>query len=300
MYFHSREPQVLNDLPLDHPLYGADIRRFTDVQLADAASRALLPEWNRLWERVDFQGDAHKEIAEITGSILRRITRVIVQDIRATNLMTNSDFRLEQLDDLLEVTTLAFIQMAGAFDALAIANGLLCGLKKYPNMLWQRENFRDSIRSSAPVAASLLDGGTPGDIYFQAVRAFRNTVHRTMPNVGTSGPYNGDPSHGKAILTFESNAYEEIIKTFKAAGWINSNGIELIGKDYLHLRPETAIRVLLRDGIALLNKLLTATPVELLGPVRLDADPNRTLYPVRMQEYAVSYFRLSHLLPKSE
>lgn len=234
----------------------------------------------------------------MTSSILRRVTRVIVQSTRVARLTENSDFTLERLDELLESTTLAFIQMVGAFDALAIVNGLLSDQTMYPGMAWQRERFRDSVRPVAPGAAALMDAGTPGDLYFNAIRAFRNTIHRRMPDVGTSLHDGGDPAHTKAILTLESNGHQEIIDRFTEAGWTKFAGIELAGPGYLFLQPGTALGLLKQDGIPLLNALLAATPADRLGPVQSTLDADATLYPLQMQRYAVEYLHLTHLRPK--
>lgn len=299
MFPHASLPQRLDGLPVDHPLHGLDLRTLSDERLADAAARAILPEWAWLWQHVDHRNPAHREIADMASSILRRVTRVIVQSNRVARLAEGSDFTLERLDELLEATTLAFVQMVGAFDALAVVNGLLSGQTRYPEMAWQRERFRDSVRLIAPGAAVLMDDRTPGDLYFRAVRAFRNTIHRRMPDVGTSSRDGGDPAHTKAVLTLESNGHQEIIETFTEAGWTTFVGIELVAPDYLFLQPSTALGRLTNDGVPLLNALLAATPVDRLGPARPTLNPDSTLYPLQMQRYAVGYLRLTHLLPDS-
>ncbi|WP_294179973.1 hypothetical protein [uncultured Schumannella sp.] len=202
------------------------------------------------------------------------------------------------MDELLDATTLTYIQMVGAFDAIAIVNGLLNGQTSYPAMAWQRRDFRDSVRLIAPRAVELMDDGTPGDLYFQAIRAFRNTIHRRMPDVGTSAPRQGDPVHTKVILGLESNGHREIIDTFTAAGWTKFVGIDLAGPDWLFLRPGTAVSLLKAEGMPLLNELLAATPADRLGHARIAPDHDATLYPRQMQDYALGYLHLRHLVPK--
>lgn len=299
MFLHSLQPQLLGDLPAGHPLHGLDLRTMSDERLADAAARAILPEWACLWGHLDHSNPARSEVIDLTSSILRRITRVIVQRTRVEQLSEGSEFSLEQLDELLEATTLAFVQMVGAFDAIALINGLLAGQTRYSDMLWQRSKFRDAIRSVGPAAASLMDEGTPGDLYFSAIRAFRNTIHRRMPDVGTSVPAGGDPAHTKAILTLESNGHQAIVDSFIAAGWTKFVGIELAGTDFLFLRPGTAVSLLMNDGVSLLNALLASTPVDRLDSALVMLDPDATLYPRQMQRYAVEYLHLAHLLPES-
>ncbi|MCV7579371.1 hypothetical protein M3B48_008655 [Micrococcus luteus] len=298
MFLHAPCPQRLENLSQGHPLYGLDLRTLSDERLADAGARAIIPDWASVWHHLDHQNTAHSEIANLASSILRRVTRVIVWSTRLARLTEDSDFSLDRLDELLEATTLTYIQMVGAFDAIAIINGLLSGQTNYPAMAWQRRRFRDSVRLVAPRAAELMDDGTPGDLYFQAIRAFRNTIHKRMPDVGTSAPHQGDPAHTKAILTLESNGHREIIDTFTAVGWTKFVGIDLAGPDWLFLRPETAVNLLKAEGIPLLNELLAATPADRLGPARFALDDDATLYPRQMQDYALEYLHLGHLVPK--
>lgn len=68
------------------------------------------------------------------------------------------------MDELLEATTLTYIQKVGAFDTIAIINGILSGQTSYPAMAWQHGHFRDSVRLVVPRAAELMDDGTPGDL----------------------------------------------------------------------------------------------------------------------------------------
>jgi hypothetical protein len=280
---------------VDHPLHGLDLRKLSDERLADAAALAILPEWMQVWQHLDHMDPAHREIIDLTSSILRRVTRVIVQQTRISRLTENADFELERLDELLEATTLAFIHMVGAFDTVAIVNGLLSGQTRYPDLAWQRPQYRAAIRQVASAAVALMDDGTPGDHYFQAIRAFRNTIHRRMPDVGTSGRGGGDPAHTQAILTLESNGHQKIIDTFTAAGWTKFVGIELVGSNYLFLRPGTAVGLLMIDGVPLLNALLAATPADMLGLVKVVHDPDATLYPQKMRQYALEYLHLAHL-----
>src|SRR4051812_32805443 len=134
MFLHSLEPQVLNSLALDHPLYGFDVRRLTDDRLADAAARSLLGSYDRLAGHADLAVATHQEYADLAGSLLRRVTRILVQRTRILRLSEMGSPDLETQDELLEATTLAFIHMAGAFDALAIVNGRLCDQTGYNRM----------------------------------------------------------------------------------------------------------------------------------------------------------------------
>lgn len=298
MFMHSPEPQILRSGSPSHPLYGQDLRTFSDDRLADAAARALLPGFSRLTLNFDYSIEAHQEFVELAGSVLRRVTRMIIQRTRIIRLTDAGDLNLEAQDDLLEAVTLAFVHMAGALDALAIINGLLAGEKHYSLMGWQKPRFRDAIREHSGAAVEIFDPGTAGAKYLHAVLNFRNTIHRLMPNTGTSGPANGDPAHRRAVLTLGWQGHREIFTSFEAVGWTHDVGIERIGHDFLMLRPATLISKLLNDGIPILNAVMEATPGQRLGPRVNATDPDLGLYPHQLRDYAVHYLHLTHLRPE--
>jgi hypothetical protein len=183
---------------------------------------------------------------------------------------------------------------------LQSSTGYWRGLTNYHDMAWQYPRFRDSIRHVAPESAALMDKGSSGDSYFAALRAFRNTIHRRLPDIGTSVQAQGDPADAKAIFTLESNGHQDIIDAFTAAGWTKLVGIEVVGPgDLMLLQPRTALRLFAQDGVPLLNALFRATPVHSLGPVQITLDVDATLYPLQMQRYAVDYLQLAHLLPRT-
>lgn len=284
MYQHSREPQILDTVASNHPLHGLDLRKFSDERLADAAARAILPS-------IDL---AMPRSTALAGSALRRVTRIVIQRARVRRLTDTGELSLETQDELLEAVTLSFLHMAGAFDALAIIHGLLAGERDYSKMGWQKQPFRDLVRGLSP-SASLFDRNTPGDRYLQAVLSLRNTVHRLMPDTGTAGRHDGDPAHWRAVLALERQSHPEIFKAFVNAGWTRFVGIELAGADYLYLRPETLLNLLLNDGVPFLNALISAVPRESLEVPEFVLDPDLGLYPRKMRDYATGYFGLKHL-----
>lgn len=162
-------------------------------------------------------------------------------------------------------------------------------------MAWQFKRFRDAIRDVAPRAAELMDDGTPGALYFRAIRALRNTIHHRMPGIGTSGRYKGDPSLRNPVLIVEGKDHGGIIEAVTAAGWTRFVGVKSVGNDMLILRFENALMRLMNDGIPLLNDLLAATPTERMGPARYALDADDTLFPRQMREYALDYLNLRHL-----
>lgn len=299
MFRHSLEPQILASVAAHHPLYGFDLRRLSDDRLADAAARSLLMSHERLAAHTDYSVESHQEYANLAGSLLRRITRILILRARILRLSETGSPSLETQDELLEATTLAFVHMAGAFDVLAIINGLLCDQTQYNRMAWQMTDFQKVLRQRSPVTMSLLEPSESGGRYLAAVLAFRNTVHRRMPDTGTSGRADGDPAFRHAVLTLERSSHEAIFTTFKAAGWTRFVGIELVG-EYLWVRPSTLVGLLLNDGIPLLNAVADATPIESLGPRRYSLDPDAGLYPRQMRDYAVGYLGLGHLVGSSE
>lgn len=295
MFLHSIEPQILDTLPSSHPLHGQDLREFSDERLADAASRGLLPGFDRLISHLDYSVEAHQVSADLAASVLRRVTRILIQRTRVLRLTDDGDLNLRNQDELLEAVTLSFVHMVGAFDALAIINGCLAGMSRYPSMGWQKPAFRKAIQEHSS-AAQLFEPGTIGNRYLGAVLSFRNTIHRRMPDTGTSGPAGADLAHRHAVLTLESQSHQEIITSFEAADWTRYMGVERAGGSCLVLRPDTLIGLLINDGIPLLNAVMDATPVESLGPRRYVLDPNDGLYPQPMRDYALRYLGITRSL----
>lgn len=301
MFKHTRQPQVLNVLSREHARNGVDLRTLSDEELAEAAARAILPEWDRLWCHLDSANAQYEELANLLSSIQRRVARILVQNTRVVKIVENGNLPQTLLDELVESTTLAFVHMVGAFDGLAIINGLLAGETDYWKFAWQKERFRDLVRVKAPEAAALMDEGTPGDLYFKAVRAFRNSIHNRMPDIGYTRAVRDDDDFVGAVLTLDSRGHQKIIDEFIAAGWTSFQGVTVIDTKesrFLSIRPEAVLNHLMNEGVPLLNQLLAATPIELLGDPRFKADADGEPYPTQMQQYAVQYLRLTHLLPK--
>jgi|GEM_PF-4128479 len=300
MFFHSLEPCILNSVDIKHPLYGCDMRKLSDARLAEVASRAILPSYKRLMSHIDCQRDDYRILFGLAGSVLRNMARILIQRIRAMMLVGNGELRLEMLDDLLEHAILASVYLVSIFDELAIINGLInkpnSSSSELIQMAWQNEKFRNTIRQTAPEVTALMGVSTPGSLYFAAIRSLRNTIHRQIPDVGTSGRSGGDPAHIKPSIILEGWSHPKIIDLFAKVGWTTFVGIELVGREYLFVNPCTLINIMINDGVVLINQLIDATPVEKLGAKLYCLDDDEGLCPRQLQEYAVRYLQLSHLL----
>lgn len=294
--FHSRAFEPLNEVDPDHPLFGRDLRTLDDALLAEAATRGLLPESGRFQRSIDFRDDSNQEIVGLTGSIQRRVSRALLMKLRIASQTRVSSFTLGDMDELLELATTAFIHIVGAFDALAVVNARIAGQENYGRMGWQNKEFQQFVKRTAPGAVELMNGGTVGGRYFDVIRAFRNTIHRCMPSVGTRAPSNGDPAHTTAILMLDVTSHPEVLQMFEKAGWTKSHGIKPIGARFLSVEPGVLVLKLFNEGIPLLNDLFKLTPrvsPSLAGPGQ---DPKRSPTPPQLQQYAAAYFGVSHLL----
>lgn len=292
---HAREPQVLDSLPTSHPLHGCDIRSLSDAVLADGAARAILPSFGPLWGSLCSSGRASDEVGNLASSTLRRVVRVLMQRIRIEQLLPGSGAGapgLDVSDEVLDCVTLAFVHMAGAFDAVAIINGLLAGLTDYRDMGWQKKVFRQKLRPTNPAAADLMEPSADGGRLLRAVLDFRNTIHRRMPDPATIGREGGDPQLRQMALLLDRRSHEEIFDAFAAKGWLNFVGMRQHG-DHLWLQPTTTMSLMLTDGIYILNSLLALTPRDPGSDI--EPDPDKSLYPTQLRRYAVEYLHLSHL-----
>src|SRR5690625_2505577 len=182
MFYHASDPQILVNVSYDHPLYGKDLRNVPDGLIVEAAVRAILPAFERIWSFVALAREEHAEIRQLHTSAYRRVSRVLIQRIKIFSLSEFSEPCLEKQDDLLDAVTLSFIHMAGVFDVLAIINGLLAGETRYENMGWQKARFRKLLRNKTPESIALMEPTAQGGRFLRAVLDLRNTIHHRMPD----------------------------------------------------------------------------------------------------------------------
>lgn len=304
MLLHSLEPQILDSVARDHPLHGIDLRTIPDVHLAEGAARAVLPGVERLWAHLvvpdgaSLARDRHEEVRDLTSSALRRLSRIFVQHIHIRRILPGSGAgapSIEISDEVLDSVTLAYVHMAGVFDALALVNGLMAGMSNYREMGWQKSKFRRELMVHAPEAVELMRPNVRGGQFLAAVLSFRNTIHKRMPDPATIGRSGGDPQLRELRFRLERRSHGEILEAFEKAGWTKYVGAQLMGDD-LYLRPENALGLMLNDGVPILNQLLYATPVDVLATPPLALDPDHSLYPSQLRTYALHYLGLRHLI----
>lgn len=295
MLYHSLEPQILDSVPTTHPLHGQDLRRLSDGFLAQGAAHAILPSFERVLGHLDPTTEEHSELSDLVSSAFRRITRILIQRIQIEKISAPGAQPFEIQDQLLDAVTVAFVHMVGVFDAIALVNGLLAGQTKYRDMGWQKDTFRGKIGLVAPEAVALMEKQANGGKFLRAVMDFRNTIHRRMPDPATSGRFGGDPALQRTTILLECRSHAEILESFQAVGWTKYVGVDLHGDSFLSLRPDTVLRLMLNDGIPLINKLMDVTPIERLSTRRRALDPDKTLFPTQLKEYAVEYLGLKHL-----
>lgn len=242
--------------------------------------------------------ELHTEVRDLTSSALRRVSRILVQRIHIATILPGSGAgppTIEVSDEVLDAVTLAYVHMAVVFDALAIVNGLLADMSDYRQMGWQKSKFREELRPHAANAVELVSPGTAGDRLLRAVLSFRNTIHKRMPDPATTGRAGGDPQLREMRLHLERRSHGEIFDAFEEVGWTKFVGVQLVG-DHLLLRPESALGLMLNDGVPILNQLLHATPIDALIASPMAMDPDRSFYPSQLREYAVKYLGLQHLV----
>lgn len=304
MLLHSREPQILESVSEDHPLYRRDLRTIPDVHLAEGAARAILPGFERIHARLGVipsgavGSGVREEVSDLSSSALRRASRILMQRARIETILPGSGAgppSIEVSDEVLDAVTLAYVHMAGVFDALAIVNGLLAGLTNYREMGWQKRQFRRDVRRHAPKAVELMAPEGAGGEVLGAVLSFRNTIHKRMPDPVEIGRAGGDPQLREMRLHLERHSHGDIFTAFQDAGWTKYVGVQLAG-DHLFVRPESLTGCMLNDGVPVLNQLSDATPVEDAGGRPLSLNPERSLYPSQLRAYAIEYLGLRHLV----
>lgn len=224
---------------------------------------------------------------------------MLMQRVRIEQALSGSgagEPTLEVSDELLDCVTLAFVHMAGAFDVVAIVNGLLAGFDDYRAMGWQKKEFRNKLRPINSDVVDLMEPEATGGRLLRAVLDLRNTIHRRMPDTATTGREGGDPQLREMEMMLEHRSHAEIFDAFEAVGWLKYVGIQRHG-NFLFLRPATTVGMLIGDGIPILNSLLELTPRD--PAHQIDLDPEDSLYPAQLLRYAAEYLRVAHLVPSA-
>ncbi|WP_417564380.1 hypothetical protein [Microbacterium sp.] len=296
MLLHARGPVILDSVSPSHPFFGCDLRELPDHILAEAAGLAILPELNRLAARVGVRSGVASEAPELVSSIQQRVDRIVFQYGRIVTLTDSPDLRVEARYELLESVTLAFVHMAGAFDALAIIHGIGSGLTQYQSMGWQKREFRKAIRPASPSVTALFDPGTDGSLYLNAMLAIRNTIHNFMPQATAASRWGEGSAYRAPTLLLEKQHHRTVFGALERAGWTDYSGIDLLGDTYLNLRPATLVLLLLNGGIPLLNSASTATVSDIPDQW---SPSNEGFCPRQMQAYGAKYFGLHHLAKES-
>lgn len=302
-----------DDVGPGDPLFGKLVMDVPEYALIHAAALGLLPEWDRYWSHLLVRGHDAGGPASHASSALRRLTRVLLQQERMRRITSHVP-TVEESDELLDILTLVFVHLMGAFDALALVAAEVIGIEvEERNIAWQSQRFFNPLAAKAPTLAALFAPQSEGARSLAAIRTVRNTIHKQMPNPAQVHRDGGDPAHDHTSILFERGAHDEVLKALDAAGWSRfifkagvhpeslreAKRIDIAGvtrtADILAIRPDNLFSTGLSDGVPLLNAIMAATPVETLGePIAL-RDPGRTLYPLTLRRYAVDKYRLTHL-----
>lgn len=285
----------IDDVAEDHPLHGADIRSAPEAMLVEAAGLAILPSLERYTSHMDLSDPHGRRLAEFASSMPRRVERFLLLRRQADEL-TGRVPSIDDLDDLRDVVTLSFVHLMGAFDILAIVADGVVGLNSpLRDVGWQKRGFRERVRPKAPELVALVDADSEGKKTLDVVFSIRNTIHRRMPDGGSLGRYEGDPSLRHAILHFEREFHEEVLDAINAAGWAAYVGITKVGADMLIIRPDTLLLMALNRCVVLFNTIMDKTPVERLGPQTNRMPPEKSQFPMSMRRYAVKRYGVEHL-----
>jgi hypothetical protein len=160
--------------------------------------------------------------------------------------------------------------LMSAMDASArVAHSVLGLGQGVHNAGWQRKAWLDRIdKAGATSLVSIVGPNTRGRAVLEVIRLLRNTVHaQAMSQIGVKKPSTRRMDY-HAVLPLDHAA--EIEEAIAEIGNLEDWGVDrsLEGRHYIEMRR--FVENLVPIAVQILNDILAATPVELLGSVPVD------------------------------
>ena len=254
-------------------------------------ARAMLPSGWR-WLSACVAQDQVRNSDELTylgGSVFQRVTRSLqVRDDLLRALNTTQDANVEE--DLLIALDTILVFLMGALDACARVAHHVAGLSPGDAYRagWQKERWLKKIAPVAPAFNEAVGPGSRGADILTVLRLLRNTVHGVGLNALRIASRPGGGLHDTLVgLPRAETAL--ILHAVQRLGGREEWGLREIVSGVLHADPATLVEQLLPEVLRLLDTLMAATPVELLGielPTRKRPKSGRDPFDDRKQQSA--------------
>lgn len=231
-------------------------------------ARELLPSawrWFSACVQHSTQGGSDSLI-NLGQSTLQRVQRALqVRD--AVHVALDKPQNNDTADEALTALDLTLLLLMGAVDATARVAHAVIGLTTRPYRAgWQNQDWLSQISASAPDLGGLFIADTDESNTLTILRLLRNAIHGealTPLGIGVGRMREG------TLIGLPASQRAELTAAFSALGGTSDWGISEIVADRLHADPGTLLEHLMPRVLAMLNRIMDATPVERLDHVVL-------------------------------
>jgi hypothetical protein len=130
-------------------------------------------------------------------------------------------------------------------------------------------DVRGSVQGSGD-GRDLLDDPQARDL-FEAIRTLRNTVHGTSTFwMAQGGRPGGRPD--ETLVCLPPDEVDKLLEIAHRNDWAAQWGLEELRPGLAHVQPDRIVDSFLRLSLAVLDRLMAATPVESLLPNGVEVD----------------------------
>jgi len=227
-------------------------------------TRELLPAGWRWFTACVQAASQDESIVYLAQSVLQRVQRALEardEALRALNQEPNNDTAEQALASL----DVILLELMGAVDATArIAHRALGLALSERAAAWHRSGrWRDALTAAAPELAAATQEGTRGDAVLQILSRLRNSVHgAALDAVGVS---TRPRQREKTLVGLPHDDAQVVLQGMDAVGGPDAWSVEELIPDRFHVDPGVLIERVLVETLAVLNELMSLTPVENLA-----------------------------------
>jgi hypothetical protein len=237
-------------------------------------TRELLPSAWRWFAacRQHSTGSGNGDLAYLGLSVLQRVQRVLqVRDDVHVGL--NKPQNDDTADEVLSSLDVVLLLLMGAVDATATVVHAVLGFtspQKYAG--WQNQGWLAKVMKLVPALGGLFQAGADEAHTLTILRLLRNAIHgEALQPLGVGRGRQWD----RTLVGLPSSQQADLLAAFQALGGNGAWGIEQLISGRIHADPGILLEQLLPRVLAMLNKIMDATPVEQLAHVSLQPSDSR-------------------------
>jgi len=242
------------------------------------ATRALLPAGWRWMSACMQQSSASGDetLSWLSTALHTRVERALrtLDHVKALTLRPQHN---DVADETLEMLDLLLFSLAGAFDASALVAARTLDVDATPSRTsWQHREFRGAIRHEHPALADIFAADSASLALLRVLTDLRNSVHgEAISPMITSVQF--ERSKG-LIVGLPRNRTDRLRNDFACLGGTAAWGVVELTPGRLFAQPDTLAHQLVVRCVAVLDDLLSATPIDrlpLVDRARIQSAPPR-------------------------